>query len=118
LNRDIGKAAIHSRSIAAISIQAQKKTMTLIIASLLVAPPAQQLGALPVARGPAGRIGEIEAGIAKCRAPAKIVRSGAIATIVMTTTPSDRAYACLSEWIATRPGIGLVKCGFVGRERR
>lgn len=92
--------------------------MILIIASLLVAPSPQQLGALPFAKGQAGRIGEIKAGIAKCRAPTKIVRSGAIATIVMTTTPSDRAYACLSEWIATRPGYGLVKYGFVGREHR
>ena len=91
--------------------------MILVVASLLVAHPAQQLEALPFARGPAGQVSTIKAAIAKCRAPAKIVRSGDIATVVLTESRSDSVFDCLSEWIAKHPDAGFVKYGFVGRER-
>ena len=92
--------------------------MILIFASLLVAYPSQQLRALPFAEGPAARVSAIKAAIAKCHAPAKVVRSGKTVTVVLANSRSDRAFDCLSAWIANHPDTGFVKFGFVGRERQ
>jgi hypothetical protein len=92
--------------------------MILIFASLLVAHPAQPLGPLPFAEGPAARVSAITAAIATCHAPAKVVRSGKTATVFLANSRSDRTFDCLSAWIANHPDTGFVKLGFVGRERQ
>jgi hypothetical protein len=91
--------------------------MIFILASLLVANPAQQLKAFPFAEGPVARVGTIKAAIAKCHAPAKIVQVGDRATVTLASTRSDRAFDCLSAWIAQHPDVGFAKFGFIGRER-
>lgn len=92
--------------------------MILIIASLLLANPTQQLGAFPFAEGPAARASAIKAAIAKCHAPAKIVHSGDTVTVTLAVTRSNRAANCLSAWIAKHPDVGFVKYGFIGSERQ
>lgn len=92
--------------------------MILILASLLLADPAQQLGAFPFAEGPAAGLSAIKAAITKCHAPAKIVQSGDRATVTLAITRSDRASNCLSAWIAKHPDVGFAKYGFIGRERQ
>jgi len=92
--------------------------MIVIFASLLVAYPSQQLRALPFAEDPAARVSAIKAAIAKCHAPAKVDRSGKTVTVVLANSRFDRAFDCLSAWIANHPDTGFVKFGFVGRERQ
>ncbi|WP_261271338.1 hypothetical protein [Sphingomonas sp. LC-1] len=92
--------------------------MILIVASLLLADPAQQLVAFPFAEGPAAGVSEIKAAIVKCHAPAKIVQSGDRATVTLAITRSKRGSNCLSAWIAEHPDVGFIKYGFIGREQQ
>ena len=92
--------------------------MILIIASLLVAGPAHQLGHLTFAQGPAAGVSAFKLAIGKRHAPAKIVQSGDRATVTLAITRSDRAFDCLSAWITKPPEVGFAKFGFIGRERQ
>lgn len=89
-----------------------------MVASLLVANPVQKLVAMPFAKGPQARISDLQAAISTCHAPAKVVQSGDTATVFLPDSRSDRAFDCLSTWIANHPETGFVKFGFVGRERQ
>lgn len=91
--------------------------MILILASLLVAGPALQLGDFPFGEGPAAGVSAIKVAIGKCHALAKIVQSDDRATVTLAITRSDRAFDCLSAWIAQHPDVGFAKLGFFGRER-
>ncbi|WP_164523586.1 hypothetical protein [Sphingomonas sp. S-NIH.Pt15_0812] len=92
--------------------------MIFILASLLVAGHTQYLRAFPFAEGPAAGVSAIKAAIAQCKASAKIVQSGDRATVTLAIARSDRAFDCLSAWIAKHPDVGFAKFGFIGRERQ
>lgn len=108
---------VRLRPIAAVPIRVQDSAMILILASLLVAGPAHQLGDFPFAEGPSAGVSAIKAAIGKCHAPAKIVQSDDRVTVTLAITRSDRAFYCLSAWIAQHPDVGFAKFGFIGGER-
>jgi hypothetical protein len=93
--------------------------MIILLVSLLAAKPAtQRHRATPFAKGPlAERALMIEA-ISKCQAPAEIVQSEGSAIVLLAADRSEKAFSCLSAWIATHPRSGFEKFGFVGSERR
>lgn len=89
-----------------------------ILASLLLADPALKFEAFPFAEGPAAEVSAIKAAITKCHAPAKVAQSGGRTTVTLAITKSDRAFNCLSVWIAKHPDAGFAKYGFIGREEQ
>lgn len=92
--------------------------MIFMVALSLVVHPAQKLVAMPFAKGPEAFVSDLKAAISKCHAPAEVVQSDDTATVFLPDSRSDRAFNCLSTWIANHPETGFVKFGFVGLERQ
>lgn len=88
------------------------------LVSLLAMASATQLDDAPFAKGPLANASAMSAAIAKCHAPARIIESDGAALVLLASDRSQRAFDCLSAWIARHPDSGFEKFGFLGSERR
>lgn len=93
--------------------------MIVILVSLLATASAGSLPrTMPFAEGPLAALPAMRAAIDECRAPAQVVERDGAAIVMIADDRSDRAFNCLSAWIARHLDSGFEKFGFVGSERR